>query len=64
MFRAQFASIIKSNLQTVVAATGVHPRCGLNKSRVGIMYYIPWFNRFWWLGGVACEWWWIVVLCI
>jgi len=27
MFRTQFASIIRSNLQTVVAATGVYPRC-------------------------------------
>ena len=36
MFRTQFASIIRSNLQTVVAATGVYVRCGVE--------YIPCMN--------------------
>jgi len=36
MLRTQFASIIRSNLQTVVAATGVYHRCGVE--------YIPCMN--------------------
>jgi len=38
IFRTQSASIIRSNfLQTVVAATGVCHRYGVDKSRVGVI---------------------------
>jgi len=38
MFRTQSASIFRSNfLQTVVAATGVCRRYGVDKSRIGVI---------------------------